>query len=148
MRQLISLCVLGLLCLPWARPAPAAGEGACEEAEHRVDDRLTTPDWVDFSILPEDVEGLRGLDFDHRSIARRAARTCFEGRTGVPGGKLFTNPCVLRRVAEGLNVEGDEQLKAFHYALPLRVRYDGMRTDVDWLQPVQEVVAGEEPPQQ
>lgn len=90
------------------------------------------PDWIDFGVLPGDLEAQRALDFEHRRLVRRAVRQCFPRARSLPRTGLYADPCVRRNVARGLELAESPELSAFHWALPLRVRFDGLRGEADW----------------
>ncbi|MFP4004018.1 MAG: hypothetical protein ACLFV8_09600, partial [Alphaproteobacteria bacterium] len=113
------LCVLALACGGAIAAKPGPEPVRAQEA-------------ADYSVLPADMEALRDLDARHRAIVRRAARMCSGLRGTLPRTGLYADPCVRRNVESGLEKAEDPQLTAFHYALPLRVRYDGLRSEADW----------------
>lgn len=97
---------------------------------------------VQANALPRTEEDLRHLNDVHVSIVRRAERQCSVEGTSVTPGNEFELPCLVSSVDRSIETSGDEALRAYHNALPRRVRYDPRRSDNVWRDMIAD--AGEE----
>lgn len=108
-RKLVVFCLaLGLGAIP---PAIAAGPA------------------TDATALPTDQTSLARLNDRHLGMVRAAVREC--QATPLPSDVNPGAGCIATSVEQRVSQSGDPQLKAFNAKLPVRVRYNENRTNVD-----------------
>lgn len=76
-----------------------------------------------------DEANLNRLDSEQLKIVRRATRMCEVSDPAIVSQRIRPerNPCVIGSVDNAVATSDDEELQAFHAALPPSVRYDMYR---------------------